>query len=172
MIIVREFAQEDKEQLCDLIKEINKYDGNFEGADNISKITDYNAFLKNLEIWKNQERIKPNYSPQTTFGVFNGKKLIGIFTLRHTLKGALIHHGGNIGYLVRPSERKKGYGKMLLKLSLEKAKELGLEKILATCRDDNIGSIKVIESNGGIYENDYCDKALGKIFKRYWIKCP
>lgn len=60
---------------------------------------------------------------------------------------------------------------MLLKLSLEKAKALGLEKILVTCRDDNIGSIKVIESNGGIYKNDYCDKTLGKVFKRYWIKC-
>lgn len=49
MIIVKEFAQEDKEQLFDLIKEINEYDGNFEGADNITKITDYNSFLKSLE---------------------------------------------------------------------------------------------------------------------------
>lgn len=60
---------------------------------------------------------------------------------------------------------------MLLKLSLVKTKELGLEQVLVTCKKDNIGSMKVIESNGGIYENDYYDEASGKTFKRYWIKC-
>lgn len=103
--------------------------------------------------------------------MFDDGKLIGIVILRHTLKGMLIYHAGNIGYLIRPDERKKGYGKILLKLTLEKAKEIGLKKVLVTCRTDNISSAKVIESNGGIYENDYYDESLGKTFKRYWIEC-
>ena len=55
--------------------------------------------------------IDPDFSPQTTFGVFVDGKLVGGFNLRHVLKGVLINHGGNLGYLIRPSERKKGYGK-------------------------------------------------------------
>ena len=171
MIIAKEFTEQDRERLLDMVNEINEYDANFEGMDHIGGIDDYNVFLKKLEKWKHQERINFNYSPQTTFGVFDDEKLVGGFVLRHTLKGALINHGGNIGYLVRPSERKKGYGKILLKLALEKASCIGLEKVLITCRNDNIGSIKVIESNGGIYENDYYDESLGKTYRRYWIEC-
>lgn len=57
----------------------------------------------------------------------------------------------------------------MLYLALEKANELGLEKVLVSCRVENIGSMKVIENNGGIYENDYFEEETGKIFKRYWI---
>ena len=171
MIIAREFTEQDKEQLFDMINETKEYDGNFEGMEDIGRIEDYDAFLKKLEVWKHQELINPNYSPQTTFGVFDDEKLVGGFVLRHTLKGRLIHHGGNIGYFVRPSERNKRYGKILLKLALKKAREIGLEKVLVTCRNDNIASAKVIESNGGKYENDYYDESLGKTYRRYWIEC-
>ncbi len=58
-----------------------------------------------------------------------------------------------------------------MKLVLEKVRDIGLKKVLVTCRNDNIGSTKVIESNGGIYENDYYDKSLGKVYRRYWIEC-
>lgn len=171
MIIAKEFTEQDKDQLFDMIYEINEYDSNFEGLSDIGRIEDYNEFLKKSEKWKHQELINSNYSSQITFGVFDDEKLVGGFVLRHTLKGALINHGGNIGYLVRPSERKKGYGKALLKLALEKAKDIGLKKVLITCRNDNIGSIKVIESNYGIYENDYYDENSGKTYRRYWIEC-
>lgn len=171
MVIAREFTERDKEQLFGMIHETNEYDGNFEGMADIGRIEDYDAFLKKLEMWKYQERINPNYSPQTTFGVFDDEKLVGGFVLRHTLKGRLMNHGGNIGYFVRPSERNKGYGKILLNLALKKAREIGLEKVLVTCRNDNIGSTRVIESNGGKYENDYYDESLGKTYRRYWIEC-
>ncbi len=162
MIIAKEFTEQNKKQLLDMINEINEYDADFEELEHVGKMEDYSAFLKELEKWKYQEQIPPNYSPQTTFGVFDNEKLIGGFVLRHTLKGTLINHGGNIGYLVRPSERKKGYGKILLKLALEKARDIGLEKVIITCRNDNIGSTKVIESNGGKYENVYYDESLKK----------
>ncbi len=107
MIIAKEFTEQNKKQLLDMINEINEYDADFEGLEHVGKMEDYSAFLKELEKWKYQEQIPPNYSPQTTFGVFDNEKLIGGFVLRHTLKGTLINHGGNIGYLVRPSERKR-----------------------------------------------------------------
>ena len=171
MIIAKEFTKQDKEQLLDMVNEINEYDADFEGLNIIRSIEDYNLFLKKLEKWKHQEQINPNCSPQTTFGVFDDEKLVGGFVLRHTLKGTLIDHGGNIGYLVRPSKRKMGYGKILLSLALEKARDMGLKKVLVTCRNDNIGSAKVIEANGGKYENDYYDKSLEKTYRRYWIEC-
>lgn len=169
MIEVREFTKSDEEQVTNFIDEIRVSDGNFEGMDNIGRMEDFDGFLQTLEKNKHQEFIKPGYSPQTTFGVFDDGKLIGGFNLKHELKGNLINHGGNIGYLVRPSERGKGYGTIILGSALKKAKEIGLGRVLVTCREENIGSSRVIEKNGGIYENDYYDEVNGVRFKRYWI---
>ena len=60
----------------------------------------------------------------------------------------------------------------MLKLGLEKAKQLGLDKVLITCDDDNYGSIGVIENNGGILENKVRNVINNKevITRRYWIK--
>ena len=169
MIIAREFIKSDKEQVINLINEIKAYDDNFEGMDNIGRIEDFDDFLQTLEKNKHQELIKPGYSPQTTFGIYDDGKLIGAFNLRHKLKGNLINHGGNIGYLVRPSERRKGYGTIILGFALKKAKELGLGRVMVSCREENIASSRVIEKNGGVYENDYCDEVQNITFKRYWI---
>lgn len=55
----------------------------------------------------------------------------------------------------------------MLALALEEAKKLGLEKVLITCHDVNIGSCRVIEKNGGIFER-YTEKD-GEKMRRYWI---
>lgn len=169
MLIAREFTKDDESKLREMVDEINLTDSNFEGLSNIANIENYDEFLEKLEKNKHQELIKPEYSPQTTFGVFDDDRLIGGFNLRHVIKGGLINHGGNIGYLIRPRERGRGYGTTLLRLALEKADEIGLENVLVSCRVENIGSMKVIENNGGNYENDFFEEETGKTFKRYWI---
>lgn len=96
------------------------------------------------------------------------KYLIGAIDIRHSLNEYLLQYGGNIGYGIRPSERKKGYATKMLALALEKAKEIGLEKVLITCFKDNIGSAHTIINNGGVLENEVIDNE--KVKQRYWIK--
>ena len=53
------------------------------------------------------------------------------------------------------------------------AKELVKEdKVLVTCDDNNIGSAKVIENNGGVLENKVTniDEYGEVVTRRYWIK--
>lgn len=169
MLVAREFTMEDQKELIDMLNEIRQSDNNFEGLSNVKNVDNYEEFLEKLEKNKHQELIKPEYSPQTTYGVFDNGKLVGGFNLRHIIKGDLINHGGNIGYLIRPSERGKGYGTKLLHLALEKAQLLGIKNVLVSCRVENIGSNKVIENNGGIYENNYYDENKGETYKRFWI---
>ena len=52
MVIVREFTEQDRERLFDMIQEIKEYDADFEGMDDIGRIEDYDAFLMKLEKWK------------------------------------------------------------------------------------------------------------------------
>ena len=100
-------------------------------------------------------------------------KLVGIIDLRMTLSDFLFKYGGNIGYSVAPSERRKGYAREMLRLIILGCKKLGLEKVLLTCDKENIASAKTIIYNGGILENEIKDEvnlSQSGIIQRYWIK--
>ena len=98
------------------------------------------------------------------------KRMIGICNVRHHLNSlGLLNVSGHIGYSIRPDERKKGYAKVQLRLALLEAKKLGIDKVLVTCADWNIGSERTILANGGVYEDSRLDKSTGNMMKRYWI---
>ena len=104
------------------------------------------------------------------YGLFRGKRLLGLIDIRLELRGYLVEFGGHIGYSVRPSERRKGYGKLMLQKALEVCKEINLNKVLITCLEDNIASAKIIEACGGVHEKTVFDeKNYQERLKRYWI---
>jgi len=77
--------------------------------------------------------------------------------------------GGNIGYGIRPTARRQGHGSELLRRTLQKAKELGLAKVLLTCGKVNLASVKVILANGGVLESEEFVAARNEVVQRYWI---
>lgn len=124
-------------------------------------------FLKNNEAGVN---LREGWVPDSTFWLVNkDRRVIGVVNIRHQLTEFLLKSGGHIGYGIRPSERRKGYATKLLSLSLEKAKQLGIEKVLVVCDETNVGSMKVITNNGGIPDSDFIEED-GNIIKRFWIE--
>lgn len=95
--------------------------------------------------------------------VDDGELLVGFLSLRHGLTDFLREVGGHIGYSVRPSRRREGHAHRALGLALARAHEICIDRVLVTCDEDNIGSYKTIESQGGALE----DVRHGK--RRYWI---
>ena len=96
-------------------------------------------------------------------------KLVGMLQIRHCFNDYLEKYSGNIGYSVRPSERRKGYAKQMLKAALPFCRELGLDKVLISCIDGNIGSEKTILANGGVYESTVHEPDRNIDLKRFWI---
>lgn len=95
---------------------------------------------------------------------------IGEITIRHQLNEALCLRGGHIGYVIRCNEWGKGYGTEMLRLALEKAKDLGIERPLITCNDTNIASARVMEKNGFVLGDKVKVDVEGTpvITRRYW----
>lgn len=91
-----------------------------------------------------------------------GRRL-GRLAIRHRLTPYLREVGGHIGYDVRPTARRQGHATAMLSAALPVANQLDIESALVTCDVDNVASRKVIESNGGVFE----DQRSGKL--RFWI---
>ena len=89
--------------------------------------------------------------------------------MRHTFNAFLAAYGGNIGYSVRPSERRKGYATRMLRDTLPFCRQIGLDRVLIICRPDNIGSRKTILANGGVYESTVWVPDRQEALERYWI---
>ena len=111
---------------------------------------------------------RPDRVPSHMYYLTNeAGELLGVVTLRHTLDEILLHHGGHIGYGIRPAQRGKHYAPCMLALCLEKAKERGLDRVLITCVEENKASAATIEACGGVLENKV--EFEGELFRRYWI---
>ncbi len=112
--------------------------------------------------------------PETIFWLVDDGEYIGRLELRHKLNDHLLEVGGHIGYSIRPSRRQMGYGTKILELGLQKAHDAGLDRVLLTCDPDNIASRKIIEKNGGQFENriDVVRDGMEYHKLRFWIDVP
>ncbi len=108
--------------------------------------------------------------PFTTYWLIkDSAAILGVSDFRHRLNPSLEVVGGHIGYAIRPSQRKKGYGTIILAKTLCKARESGLLRVLLTCDSDNIGSARIIEKNGGVLTRHFFYSPGGKMKSHYWI---
>ncbi len=130
---------------------------------------DFEEYIKLVEGWSHGKNLTEGFVPASYFvGVVDGK-VVGRISLRHKLNDFLERIGGHIGYCVIPSEENKGYATEMLRQSLEVCNNLGILKVLLTCDEDNIASIKVIEKCGGIFEGITNCPELEKQKRRYWF---
>lgn len=136
-----------------------------------TKCQTLDEFANFVQMLDNYEKanVDRKYASQTSYFVVDeNDRLIGGASIRHYLTVDGYNYGGHIGYGVRPSERRKGYGTEILKLSLEEAKVLKLTKVLLVALETNTGSNKVIQKCGGVLENKIKD-SNNSVINRYWI---
>ena len=163
--IFRPVTLYDEKIVMDYRNEFFQTDFVIKGTKNLENFKNYQDFYRNLELKKENE---PNINQYLLIRKTDSK-LVGMAIIRKELTETNILTGGNIGLGIRPSERRKGYGDIILKFSLEECKKIGMKKVLITCRDENIASAKNIEKNGGKFERTAVSKVTGALCRRYWI---
>jgi predicted acetyltransferase len=140
-----------------------------------SVLEDFEAYLANMRRFEDQTTVPPDWVRCTEFCLEVDGEIVGCARLRFELNALLELEGGHIGYDVRPSARRRGFGNLILRLVLPEARRGGLERALITADADNYPSWRIIEKNGGVLAVEAISVKSGKLIRRYWIDltaCP
>lgn len=128
------------------------------------RLTDssYAQYLKRLAV------LEAGKIPTSNYFLVNDDRILGMVTIRHSLNEYLWNVDGHIGCSIRPSERRKGYATKILSEAMKITDELGIDDVLITCNEDNIGSAKAILNNGGVEAEPFKEEH-GNVIRRFWI---
>ena len=139
------------------------------GSAGLDRFSSIEIWFEELKKRSCENTVPKGLVPSSTYLAVREKDnyIVGMIDIRHYLNEYLTQVGGHIGYGVRKTERNKGYAKQMLKLALEKCKELKIKKVLITCDEDNIASEKVILSANAKLED--IRNVDGENKKRFWI---
>src|SRR5918997_3281095 len=129
----------------------------------------FDALLREIAAAKDPATAPPGVLPYEDFWLMEEDIWIGLLTLRSHINEQFLHTGGHIGYVIRPSKRRRGYGTVLLRLGLNKARERGLSRVLLTCAETNSASRKIIEANGGQFDDAVVVAGQTAKTLRFWI---
>lgn len=103
------------------------------------------------------------------FWLMDDDKYIGCFTFRHQLTEKLMQRGGNIGYNIIPSQRRRGYAFAGLKMLLGQVKKMGYDKVLITCGTDNNKSYSLIQKAVSTFGGEFMPISEQNEY-RAWVK--
>lgn len=122
-----------------------------------------------FRVIKGENQPQEGLVPETIYWAVRDNKVVGRIALRHFLSESLKEFGGHIGYEVRPSDRKKGIAKEMLRQLLQTTKCKDIGSLLLTCAPDNTASIRTIIANGGVLEKTIFVEKWNRDTSYYWI---
>jgi predicted acetyltransferase len=153
------------------LREIGAGENGFGGTEFASGKISLREYLEMQVDYAAGRNLPAGYVPQTTFwGVDDAGEVVGMLRMRHRLNKVLLRSGGHIGYYVRPEARGNGVASEMLRLALDEARSMGIERVLLTAYASNAASCRVIGKNGGVMHEETPHPETGLPYRRYWIE--
>ena len=165
-------TEEDEQIVMEARTEFLNVESRIPGAGSLETHEIYSEWLEKVVLDLSEKTVPAGRVPSTQYLTMrkSDNKLVGFIQLRHHINHDYLSvFGGHIGDSIRPSERNKGYATKQIQMVCDIAKNMGIEKVLITCKDWNTASARTIEKSGGVFEKEVVDSE-GKKFKRFWIQ--
>jgi len=159
-------------EICSYREEMLLAGSSMDGTGSLRRTENPLEWLRYNAIMENPETVPENKVPATQFVLTDSDtgRIYGMLQVRHELNEYLRKFAGHIGYSVRPTERRKGYAKKMLKLALGYCKEtLGLERVMVSCLVENEASRRTILACGGEFEETVYEHIENVWLEKYWI---
>jgi predicted acetyltransferase len=131
--------------------------------------SDFDAMIARLADCARGVGVPPGFVAHSTYWLVHEDSVVGVANLRHALTPKLRREGGHIGYGIRPAARRRGLATEILRQTLDRARDLGIDQALLTCGKPNVGSAKAIMRNGGILASEEYLPDRGEIVQRWQI---
>ena len=167
-VLLRQMGVSDEKQCLQAHEELAQDD--FEFLFDLDQGEPWLVYVERVENLRLGVDLPPDRVPATFLLAEVEGEVVGRVSIRHELNAYLLEVGGHIGYGVRPGFRRRGYATAIMRESLAVAASIGLERLLVTCDDDNIGSATVIERCGGVLENVVPVEGSSVPRRRYWVE--
>jgi predicted acetyltransferase len=142
----------------------------FSFAIGLDAVRPFAEYVRSLEDHRHGRNLAPGFVSQTFLVAEIGGVLVGRIALRHELTDALRRVGGHIGFGVLPTHQRRGYATEMLRHTLELARARGLDRVLLTCDEGNLGSRTVIERCGGVLTRTLPPELEREPIRQYWIE--
>ncbi|MFL4474865.1 GNAT family N-acetyltransferase [Paeniglutamicibacter sp. MACA_103] len=165
MLEIRPFTAADAAAALDARTELDADD--FDFLLGYSSRRGFDSYLEQLAAHEQGLGLPAGWVRSALWGAFDDGILVGRTCIRFELNEHLLSVGGHIGYAVRPEHRRRGHATGILRLSLAQLAQRNIASALLTCREDNVGSARTIEANGGVLENVV--EASDGPTRRYWV---
>lgn len=162
---LKKLSINDDVDIYEMLQEIPKDENGFINTVNGMTFEEYKEWLIRSDAMSRGIGLEDWQVPSSFYWLFVDGHPVGKGNIRHFLTDKLRAEGGHIGYAIRPSERNKGYGTVLLKMIIKEARKMNIEKVLLTVRNSNTNSIKVALNNNGKIEK------INEERHYIWIDC-
>ena len=129
-------------------------DSSFDGCFSMKRMPDPQEYVDYCIGWANPSRVADEHGAWGNVLLVIRKadnRMVGCMQVHNVLTQRMQECTGHVGYSVRPSERRRGYAKIMLAKALDFLTAFGFEEVVVSCLPDNIGSKKTILANGGEY---------------------
>ena len=150
--------------LTDYRREVFLGDGDFDGTAGLGSASDAAEWLARLKVLSSPDAPRRGWLRTFVYLGYDGGRLCGIVNIRPTEDEA-VRTAGHIGYHVRPSERRRGYGRELLMRGASLCRVHGIAAPLVCVQADNEASIRTALSAGFIPDGEERHPEYGRILR-------
>jgi predicted acetyltransferase len=150
---LRKLSPDDGRDVYEMLQELSKDENGFTNGCNGKTYDEFKNWLIKSNNVANGIGLEEWMVPQKIYWLYVDGMPVGMGKLRIYLTDKLKEEGGHCGYAIIPTQRNKGYGKVLLKMLIAYAKDIQIDRLLLTVQNHNTASIKVALANNGRIEN-------------------